>query len=295
MSLPAAYVGVIILWSTTPLAIQWSGDGTGFLFGVASRMTIGAAVALLLVRLLRVVMPWHGKARETYVASGLGIYAAMLCVYWAAQYIPSGWISVLFGLSPIITGVMATLWLDERAFTPAKLGGMLLGLVGLVVIFGTGLDQGAEVIYGILAMLLSVTFHSLSSVWVKRIDAGLNGLTVSAGGLMVCVPLFLLTWVAAGTEWPQQVPLRAGLSIVYLAIFGSVLGFALYYYVLRQVEASRVALIALVTPVTALLLGNVLNGEPVSVPVYLGAVLILFGLGIYEWGGRRMANAVVEE
>ena len=266
MSLPAAYVGVIILWSTTPLAIQWSGDGTGFLFGVASRMTIGAAVALLLVRLLRVVMPWHGKARETYVASGLGIYAAMLCVYWAAQYIPSGWISVLFGLSPIITGVMATLWLDERAFTPAKLGGMLLGLVGLVVIFGTGLDQGTEVIYGILAMLLSVTFHSLSSVWVKRIDAGLNGLTVSAGGLMVSVPLFLLTWVAAGTEWPQHVPLRAGLSIVYLAIFGSVLGFALYYYVLRQVEASRVALIALVTPVTALLLGNVLNGEPVSAP-----------------------------
>ena len=78
-------------------------------------MVIGLAVCLLLLRLMRLPMDWHRKALLTYLAAGLGIYAAMLCVYWGAQYIPSGWISVLFGLTPIVTGVMARRFLGERA------------------------------------------------------------------------------------------------------------------------------------------------------------------------------------
>jgi drug/metabolite transporter (DMT)-like permease len=80
------------------------------------------------------------------------------------------------------------------------------------------------------------------------------------------------------------VPPRALLAIVYLGMIGSVLGFALYYYVLRHVEATRVALITLITPVLALLLGNLLNGEVLQFETVLGTAAILGGLLLFEYG-----------
>ena len=84
----------------------------------------------------------------------------------------------------------------------------------------------------------------------------------------------------------MSVPQRAAWSIVYLGLIGSVLGFALYYYVLKHVEATRVALIALVTPVIALLLGNYLNGEAIQAEAWIGTVAILSGLLLYEYGQK---------
>ncbi len=290
MSVPAAYLGVILIWTTTPLAIQWSGQGSGFLFGVTARMVIGVLLALALVALLRLPMAWHKRAWQTYLAAGIGIYAAMLIVYWSAQFIPSGWISVIFGLTPVITGVMATLWLGERALTPLKLLGMGLGLIGLAMIFSTGWNVSEMAWLGVAGVFASVVLHSLSTVLVKRIGYQANGLVITTGGLLVAVPLYLLTWFLSDSHWPAEVSPRGGASIVYLGVVGSVLGFAMFYYVLRHVSATRVALLTLITPVNALWLGYVLNGESVGPGVIAGTLLILSGLGLFEWGERRRAG-----
>ncbi len=90
MSVPAAYLGIVIIWSTTPLAVKWSSEGAGFLFGVTSRMLLGTALTLVLLVLLRVRIPLHKAALQTYAISSVGIFGAMFSVYWAAQYIPVG-------------------------------------------------------------------------------------------------------------------------------------------------------------------------------------------------------------
>ena len=133
MSIPAAYLTVILIWATTPLAIKWSAQGVGFSFAVASRMAIGLVVAGLIIAIWRVGLPLHRRARMSYLVGGLSLFGAMTLTYWGSQYIHSGLISVLFGLSPLVTGVLALLWLKEEALTPKKLLGMLLGLVGLAV------------------------------------------------------------------------------------------------------------------------------------------------------------------
>ena len=288
MSVPAAYIGVIIIWSTTPLAIKWSGEEVGFLFGVASRMLIGAAVCSLIMMLLARKLPWHREARQTYLAAGLGLYGAMMSVYWGAQYIPSGLISVIFGLTPIVTGVIAAIWLQERSLTTSKLAGVILGVIGLVIIFGTGIELSDGAVYGIAAVLVAVLLHSVSAVWVKAISAQIPALEVTNGGLLVAAPLYLLTWLLLGNSWPANMPLRVTLSISYLAIFGSVLGFVMYFYILKHIDASRVALITLVTPVLALILGQGLNNESIQPVVWIGTCCILLGMSIYQWGARFM-------
>lgn len=284
MSVPMAYIGVIIIWSTTPLALTWSSEDVGFVFGVTSRMVIGAFLALIVAALLGSGMQWKRRAVLTYVASGLGIYGAMISVYWAAQYIPSGWISLLFGLSPLFTAIMAYYWLDGEALTRSRLAGMFMGLVGLAVIFSSSLSLNTHAALGVAGVLLSGLIHSASAVWVKRIDAQLPAIVLTSGGLAFAAPLFLITWLFTQESLPVDISERTTVAIGYLALFGSVLGFALYYYVLRHVDATRVSLIALMSPVFALALGNMLNGEPLTSEILFGTALILSGLAMFEFG-----------
>ncbi|MBT3048597.1 MAG: DMT family transporter [Candidatus Thiodiazotropha sp.] len=290
MSVPAAYLGIVLIWGTTPLAIKWSGEGVGYLFGVTGRMVIGVTLALLVLRLIGRPLVWHKRARHTYLAAGLGIFIAMTAVYWASQYIPSGWISVVFGLSPIFTGLMARIWLQETGLDLQRFLAVLIALLGLGTIFSVGIELGVGFVLGLTGVLVSVITHSASAVWIKRIDAQLHGLVVTAGGLLVAVPLFLLSWFLQGESWPLVIEQRALSSIIYLGVVGSVLGFALYFYVLRHVETTKVALITLMTPVIALLAGNWLNAEQVDAKVWAGTALIMLGLAGFELGGRIRAQ-----
>jgi drug/metabolite transporter (DMT)-like permease len=284
MSVPAAFLTVIAIWATTPLAIKWSAVGTGYAFAVMTRMMIGVALALLLIALWRVRLPLHARARRSYLVAGVGLFGGMYCTYWGAQYINSGLVSVLFGLAPLITSLFAALWLGESALRPARIAGMLLGLAGLVVVFATGATlEGARTLAGMAALLVAVTIYSITLVWVKRIGDDSPPLATTAGSLMVATPLFTLMWWLTGAELPVDAPPRALAAIVYLGVFGSVLGFALYYYVIKHAEAARVALITLVTPVLALMLGSVLNGEVVTTRVWIGTGLICLGLSLHQW------------
>jgi drug/metabolite transporter (DMT)-like permease len=227
MSIPIAYIGVILIWSTTPLAIQWSGDGVGYLFGITSRMILGVMVGLMVAGLFSIRLPWHAQARRTYLAAGLGLFFAMTAVYWSSQFIPSGWMSVLFGLAPIVTGLLATFLLPERALDAARLAGMLLGLAGLAIMLLGSQRLGPHAAWGVAGMVFSVTAYSASAVAVKRIGADIPALATTIGGLLVVVPLLLVLYVLTGEPLPEVVPPRALLAIVYLGMIGSVLGFAL--------------------------------------------------------------------
>jgi len=301
MSIPLAYVAVILIWSTTPLAIQWSGQEVGFLFGITSRMLLGVMAGLAAAMVMGTRLPWHAAARRTYLAAGLGMFFAMLSVYWASQYIPSGWISVLFGMAPIVTGIMASIWLQEQALLPTRVAGMLLGVFGLAIMLLGAQSLGMSAPLGIAGMVFSVTAYSASAVAVKRIGADIPALATTIGGLVVTATLLLAVYYFTGEPLPRAIPARTALSIIYLGIVGSVLGFALYYYVLRHVEATRVALITLVTPVIALLLGHGLNGEPLQAEAWIGTAAILSGLLLFEYGtdmhgwlGRLLAMVMPE-
>ncbi len=286
MSVPAAYLGMVLIWTTTPLAIKWSSEGIGPWLGVSARMQLGVFVCLVLVALLSRRMRWHAKARNTYLAAGLGIWGAMGSVYWGAQFIPSGMVSVVFGLAPVITGLLAAVVLAERVFTPFRSFGMLLGIGGLLLVFGNSLQLGNNQLPGLLAVLLSVFVHSLSAVWIKRIDAGLHPLETTTGALLLAVPLFWLSWGMSDGQAELQISQRALWSILYLGAIATGFGFVLYYYVLREVSASTVALATLITPVLALLLGAWLNQERVGQADLIGAGVILLGLASYQWGDR---------
>ncbi len=294
MSVPLAYLGIILIWSTTPLAIQWSSQGIGFALAVLARMAIGVVVAGLVVALWRIPFPLHARARRAYLVGGLALFGGMVLTYWGARYVHSGLISVLFGLSPLAAAILGAVFVGERSLTPPRLIGMLLGAAGLAIIFIHGESLGHEhALAGLFAVLCAVTIYSGGMVWLKQIGDDSPPLATTVGSLAVSLPLFTLVWWVSDGQLPALVPPRAGAAIAYLGIFGSVIGFALYYYVIKHLETAKVALITLITPVIALLLGNWLNGETIGLRLWIGTLLILLGLSVHQWemlaGFRRRA------
>ena len=286
--LALAYIGVVLVWTTTPLAIKWSSIGVSFVFGVTARMTIGLSCLLLLLLLLRRRLPLNRRALMTYLAVAVQLYGSMLITYWSAQFVPSGWISVIFGLSPFMTAFMAAAYLKERSLGWGKLFAYSLGIGGLVVMFSSALDLDELAVQGVLGVLVATFIHTASAVWVKQIQAGLQALQLITGGLLIAVPCYFGTWYWwDGGVFPQQLPPQTLYSILYLGVIATTLGFALYYFVLNNMQATNVAMMNLLTPVMSLLLGYGVNQEPLTSKTIVGTALIMCALLIYEIVNHR--------
>jgi len=165
MPIYLVFLSVVAIWSTTPLAIQWSTLGSDFNFAVASRMLIGLAICLLLLSIRKQKLNTSKLAINNYFYAGLGVFTTMSLVYYSSQTVPSGIISVVFGLTPIITGIFALLLLKESFFKFHKIAGLLLGLAGLVIIFKQTLSISTELIIGLLAVTFAIYFCTRNYHW----------------------------------------------------------------------------------------------------------------------------------
>lgn len=281
MSVRAAFISIIVIWATTPLAIKLSSAGVSFYDAVLLRMLIAAPVACALVAVLRVPLQWR-RSWRSYAAAAFSIYGGLLPTYYAAQYIPTGLISVLYGLAPIVSSLMAARWLDESALSPARLLALLAAIGGLALVFHSDLALGPHASRGLVATLVGVFLFTAGNVLVKRHALDVHPVAQTTGTLLVATPLFALTWLCKDGSVPTAMGQQAVFATAYLAVVGSVLSYALYFYVLRRLPLSRVALTTLVSPVLALMLGVALAGEQLPATALAGSLLILTALAAFQ-------------
>lgn len=295
MAVLFAYFSVVLIWATTPLAIQWSSDSLSFIAAAVARMAIALAIALFVHALLRKSLATYWQYRHIYFAASIGIFPNMPVVYWGVQFIPSGLVAVIFAMSPFVTGLM-TLWLlKQNPFTLRKVVALVLALAGLVVIFYHQLQFNIRSVYGIASILLSCVLFSFSSVWVKKLTqqgaVTLDAFHQASGALLFSLPGLVLSWWLMDGVLPQQVSVKSGASIIYLAIMGSLVGAALFFYILQRMSASAVSLITLMTPVLAIVIGKSLADEELSSQTLIGVAIVLFALLLYLPSPVRAAVA----
>lgn len=279
-----SYLSMILIWGTVPLAINWSIGDIGFAMASLLRFAIAAVLVLLLLRLRGERLLLANGAWRVYLLAGVSFFA-MLGVFSGARFVPSGWIAVMYGLSPAITAVMAHAWLGEQRLAGIRLFGMFIGLLGLLVIFATALEFGGNAVFGLGTILLAVTVAAATSVWIRKVGAQVSALATTAGGSLIALPFYLLTWWILDGQWPdwsETITLQSGVALLYVATIGTGIVFALMYYVLKHVSPTSVSLIGMVSPLLALVLGNMLNGEPLGLRVWLGTALILISLLLIE-------------
>jgi drug/metabolite transporter (DMT)-like permease len=287
-----AYAGVILVWATTPLAIRWGNAA----WTPASALLLRMLIALLVVGagylLLRRRLPCSRAHCRIYALAALGTFPNMMCVYYASLYIPSGLVSVLFGMSPFFIGALSALCLHDHVFDGRRTIATLIATAGLIIVFADQMHLDSNSWRGIMLMIVANLFFAVSSVLVKREMLHVDPWDKTAGSLVIAVVALGAGWLAFDGQLPQQTTWHSNLAIVYLALVGSVAGMWCFYHALQAFPVDRIALIPLITPVLAIILGHALADEPLRPSLLAGSAAILLGLALYDpvllarWTGR---------
>jgi len=287
LAIPLSFLCVIAIWSTTPLAIQWS-SGNAPLSSALLRMVLGCGFCSLLLFSRGLALQFNAATRPLYLVGGLSIFLGMSLIYWASQSIPSGWVAVLFGLSPLFTGIFSSFVEPESKLSLNRIIGIILGLFGLFFVFQAGLSVNQNTLQGVILIVISVLISSSSSVWMRQLSTktDISGMQITTGSLLIAIPCFLVSAVVVDPIDNIQYSNKALLSIAYLGIVGTGIGFSLYYFLLKQISASKLALVTLVTPITALLIGNWFNDEAIVADIWIGGICVCLGLLLYQYKPR---------
>lgn len=282
MQVALAYVGVVLIWSTTPLGITYSVDSLDYVQGSALRMWLSLLLCCILLGVLRIRFPTHKPALLGYAAGAVGVLGAMLCTYWAAGKVPSGLMAVIWGLSPVMVAVFSAWMLPGKSFSWAKLLSIALAIAGLVLVFSGQINVAANMLLGLIVLLMGVKLHAYSSVLIQKLQTEVHPLAQTTGALGFSAPGYALAWWFMSGPLPETVSSKSALGVLYLATMGSVVGFMAYFYLLKKLSASAVSLTTLVTPVIALVLGATLENEQLPIETWLGAGVIMGALLVYN-------------
>lgn len=282
-----AYLTVVLVWATTPLAIKWSAEALPPVLSAMLRMQLAVVIGVPWLWLIGERLYWHRRALLGYAAALPGVFGAMALSYLASPHVPSGLISVVFGLAPLMSGLMVQAMPTGVRLNRWHWAGCIVGVAGLAVVFLPSLAVGNGMLTGLLLLLGAVLCFSITGVLVKHVAPSTHPLSHTVGALVVSLPFYALLCLANGESVVLGERPAGVFAILYLAVFGSLIGFVSYFVVLRRLSPATVSLITLMTPVLALLLGAWLNHEVPTLRVYAGAALIISALGLYFFGDRR--------
>lgn len=288
MNISIAYFSVVLIWSTTPLTIVWSSETVNPIMAVLLRMLLALIVGSIFLLITRIHLPRDKQAIKLYSCSAVGVFGGMFWGYLASRHVSSGLMSLIFGLSPIVSGLLAQKLLNEPKFSPLRWFAFAISLCGLTIVAWHNISSGSSELIGIGMVFLGMFFFSLSAVMVKKVEINIHPFATTIGALCFSVPLFFISWLLLDGELNvAQWSARSLSAIAYLGIFGSLIGFICYYFVLQKLNASTVALVTLMTPPSAVTLGALVNNEPVGINLYIGAVFVITGLALYQFAGKK--------
>lgn len=302
MLVPLAYVAMILVWATTPITIKISSESVPVVIAALSRVVIGAALGLALSALLRVRVPWHRHAWRTYLFGNVNVFIGVFLTFKGAQHLPSGMVSVLFGLSPVMSAIFSRFFLDEKPLTPSQWMAAIVGLFGLVLVFREQLQISGDHIVAVFYILGAVMCFIANNMLLKLWPGTMSALSQTTGTLILGVPLYIGLAVTQGVILPEHlldvvtslprgssvlegVSERSLYAMIYLGIFGSLLGVMCYFFALTHLSAATVALATLITPIIALSIGRWLNHEILTAGEMAGALCIIGALVLYYFGG----------
>lgn len=291
-----AFFAVYVFWGTTYLAIRVAVEEIPPYLMAGSRFVLAGLVLFVWARSRGDPAPTAQQWRAAAVVGAFLLLGGNASVAWAEQRVPSGLAALLIGVMPI--WMVGLEWL-RRGSRPSKqvVGGLLLGAVGvglLVLPRGGGNDMD---LLGAAVLILAAASWAWGSVISKSAPLPKSpflatSLEMIAGGV-VCLLVAVLSGELKGFS-VSEVSGRAAVAWLYLVVFGSLIAFTAYIWLLGVTSIAKVGTYAYVNPIVAVLLGWAVLGETVTWRTAVAAAVILLGVALVnvDWGltnpfGRR--------
>jgi drug/metabolite transporter (DMT)-like permease len=282
-----ALAAVCIIWGTTYLALRIAVVGfPPFLFTALRQTTAGLLLAGFMFTLGKAAIPSKQQILQQAIAGFFMLSLGNGLVAWAEVHIPSGVAAIICSMMPVLVILMnLVLSRDEKPTFPIVLG-VILGLIGIIMIFGEHIAEFSKTEYliGIVLTFAAVVSWAGGSIWIKKKNTDSNpfvnaGLQMFFGGLW-CFPLSFAFDDLSSVTWTAEI----AYSLIYLIIFGSIIAYASYGYALRKLPMTIVSLYAYVNPLVAILLGWLVLDEKLNLKIILAFILTVAGIYIVNRG-----------
>ena len=263
-------------WSTTWMAIRVLVSEVPPFRAAALRFALAAALLLGVAAVRRARWPRSAAEWRTVVVLGVTMMAIPFgVVFWAEQYVTSSLTAVLSATTPLVIALLTPVMLHQAVPRRAVFA-LVVGFGGIAALFWTGMSMSPHRIAGGLAILAGSVSTAWSAHYAKRNAHDIS--PVVSTGVQLAVGMALLGGLSLLVERdaPSHWSTRAVVALVFLAVMGSAVAFAVYYWLLKQMPPYQLSTTALIVPVGAMLEGALLLQEPAP-PMVIAAVLVVLG------------------
>ena len=282
------YIILCLIWGSTWLAIKMGLADAPPFWSAAIRFALAISILLGIVKARRLRLPPIGREWLIHAGPGILMYGvSYAAVYSAEQYISSSLTAVLFGSFPIFVAILSHWLLPGDKIRGYAWSGMALGLAGVALISWQSLELSGDLFLGSVLVVVA-SFASATGVVLHKRHAVKVDIVVAATIQMIFGFVILLFGAVATESFRDLLwtPTSIG-SMMYLAVFGTVVAFLGYYWLMTHISVVSAAMIAFVTPLVASVIGMAFYDESFTAPAIIGAAMILSSVIIVNWSRRQ--------
>jgi drug/metabolite transporter (DMT)-like permease len=282
-----ALAAVCLIWGTTYLALRIGvAEFPAFLFSAIRQLSAGAILLSAMYFMGKFKFPGWTVVRNQAVAGFLMFTMGNGLVGWAEIHVSSGLASIISSMIPVWV-ILLNIWANQsdKPNFPI-LAGLLIGLSGIVMIFGQHLGEFSNPAYqiGILAMFVANLAWAVGTVWIKKKNQD-NNLFVSAGLQMFFGGVFMLPVSAVVDDYTKlQFTSNVVYSLVYLTLFGSVVAYLCFSYAINKLPAAIVSMYAYINPLVAVFLGWLVLSEKFGWRIFIAMLITVAGVYLVNRG-----------
>lgn len=276
----STYILICLIWGTTWLGIKASLESLTPFMSAGTRFFLASFVIFMIMKFNGIKLQTDKLSIKLYFLMGFFSFVIPFgLVYWAQQFVPSGLAAVLFAVYPFFVAIFSYFRIPEEKIGLIKVAGIILGFSGIVVIFSDSFGQNlSDYILGMLAIVLSGIMQANIAVTLKKSGGHLHSLSMNLIPMLIAGFFMVLISITVEDYSVNTFDLNAVVSVSYLALFGSVVTFTSFYWLLKRVNIVILSLIAFITPIVALFAGWIIYNEQLTPRHLIGSALVLVGL-----------------
>jgi len=285
------FMSIYLIWGSTYLAIRYAVETIPPLYTAGLRHLLAGSI-LLIWCVVKGLRPTWAQIRASVI---IGVFFFLIghgTLHWAEQKVPSGLASLLIASEPIWVFLLTAAAARQWRLNGTLLAGILLGFGGVGLLMGRSApNSGPGVFVGSLAIVLGALSWSVGIVYSRRSHLSGHPLLLSALSLLAGSAQLLLVGTAVGEYRGfsfASVSLRSWLALGYLILFGSVVAFTAYNWLLEHYSPTLVATHTYANPIVAVLLGWFFAGEAVTLNVLLSTAMVIGAVMLVDRGMARL-------
>ncbi len=297
----AGFILICLIWGSTWLAIKIGLDSFTPLGGAGLRFMSAAIMFYLIIKYKKIEVQKDKLAYKIYLMLAFFSYIfPYALVYWGERYISTGLTSILFGIMPFGVVILSRIMLPENRISKYQWIGIIAGFAGLVVIFSQNLKVDLKNdFWGMIGVLTAAVMQAVVAVIMKKHSGKLNPLALNYYPTLIAGPVLLIAGFLMEDSSKWVFNAQGVGSFLYLALFGTVIAFSVYYWLMKKMNVVILSLNSFVTPIIAVILGAFILAEKFTMRDLLGSSFVLIGIlfanfdGIINYFRKKRLNIEV--